>query len=115
MKKGICTLVFFLMSQTSQAGNIWCSGTISNLYIDSGKNVIIKGSWRNEYTRICKTDGSFGADTVTCSLWTSLATTSMIHNKSVRLMYNDQNGTVSCDNMPSYSYAPPPSYVMLVK
>lgn len=104
-----------LISETAFASGIWCTGKVTNAYIDSDKNVILKGSWRNEYTRICSTDGSNGVDTITCSLWFSIITTSMVHDKEVILMYSDQNSTLNCSNIPTYSSSPRPDYVMLTK
>lgn len=111
------TVIAFTLcfTQFVSAANMWCTGTISNIYVDSSKNVMIRGDWRNDYTRICRTDGSAGVDTVTCSLWVSLATTSMTNNKSVKLMYDDQGGAMSCNTIPTYSNAPNPAYLMLIR
>ena len=115
MRKYLAMAFVAFTSLNVSAGNIWCTGKISNIYIDASKNVLIKGSWRNQYTRICKTDGSTSIDTVTCSLWVSLATTSMTHDKDVTLMYSDKDGAYTCANLPEYIYAPTPAYLMLVK
>lgn len=114
------TLVFALycfvsIFQCAVAGNIWCTGTVSNVYIAADKSVVIKGSWRNDYTRICSTDGSTGVDTVTCSLWFSIVSASMTNDKQVILMYSDRDGQYQCDNLPKYYTAPNPAYVMLVR
>ncbi len=110
----IC-LVFILSVSDVSAANIWCRGTVTNAYIDAGNNLIVLGTWRNGYTRLCKTDGSAGINSVTCSLWFSIVTTSMVHEKEVLLMYSDNNGTMTCGSIPTYSSAPNPAYVMLVK
>ncbi len=114
-KKYFLLIGLIFISTASNAANIWCSGTISNAYVDSGNNLMIKGSWRNDYTRICKTDGSGEINTITCSLWFSIATSSMTNDKGVTLMYSDQGGTIDCTNIPSYSAAPIPKYLMLVR
>lgn len=64
-----------LFSGTANANTFWCSGKVTNAYVVSNRYLILKGSWRNDYTRICSTDGSNGVDTVTCSLWLSIITT----------------------------------------
>ena len=109
----LCSLLSLF--QCAVAGNIWCTGTVSNVYIAADKSVVIKGSWRNDYTRICSTDGSTGVDTVTCSLWYSIVSASIVNDKQVILMYSDQNGQYQCDNLPNYYTAPNPYYVMLVR
>ncbi len=114
MKKILIFGVIFMISSVVSAGSIWCTGTISNLYIDSGKNVYIRGGWRNDYTEICKTDGSRGGiDVVTCSLWFSLASSAMTNDLRVTLQYDDQGGNLSCENIPTYHNAPTPKYLML--
>ena len=115
MKLLSSAFLLILITPVSFGANIWCEGLISDMYIDSSNNLIIKGDWRNEYTRICKTDGSGGIQTVTCSLWFSMAASSITNNKSVSLLYDDQGGTMSCGNIPSYSNAPNPYYVRLIK
>ena len=114
MNRYFLALLIFLSTPTI-AGSIWCKGQVSNMYVDSADNLIIKGSWRNEYTRICKTDGSSGVNTVTCSLWFSIVTTAITSAKDVQLMYNDQGGSMTCATIPYYSNAPTPAYLMLVK
>jgi hypothetical protein len=109
----LCSLLSIF--QFAVAGNIWCTGTVSNVYIAADNSVVIKGSWRNDYTRICSTDGSTGVDTVTCSLWFSIVSSSMTNDKQVILMYSDQNGQYQCNNLPTYYQIHNPSYVMLVR
>jgi hypothetical protein len=111
----ILTFVLLLLSTNGFAANMWCSGFVSNVYIAADKSVIIKASWNDNYTRICSTDGSTGIDTVTSSLWFSTITTSMVNNKSVMLMYSDNNGQFKCNSLPSYGSTPNPIYVMLIK
>ncbi len=113
MKTLSLILLIFIFPSSSFASSIWCTGTVSNIYIDSTKNVMIRGGWRNEYTRICRTDGAGGIDTVTCSLWVSLVTTAMTNNKTVTLMYDDQNSALTCETLLSYTRSPQPYYVML--
>ncbi|MBW8184284.1 hypothetical protein [Shewanella nanhaiensis] len=106
-----CSIMSLL--QCAVAGNIWCTGTVSNVYIAADNSVVIKGSWRNDYTRICSTDGSTGIDTVTCSLWFSIISTAMTNDKQVKLMYSDRDGQFQCNNLPTYYSTHNPSYVML--
>jgi len=115
MKNLLLLFVLIMITAASDAANIWCNGTIVSAYVDSSNNLVINGSWRNDYTRICKTDGSGGIDTVTCSLWFSIAASSMNNDKNVRLMYSDNGGTMNCSNIPTYGNSPNPAYLMIVK
>jgi hypothetical protein len=113
MKNAFLLSGLILISNITNAANIWCSGTISDVYIDRNDNLVIKGSWRNANTRLCATDGSADVSTVTCSIWYSLVASSMTNNKTVTLQYSDQGGTMDCSNIPTYSDAPAPFYVNL--
>jgi hypothetical protein len=88
---------------------IWCSGKLAGVYINSTGDVIINGSWRNDWTRICNLkEDTPGA--VTCSLWASYAASAWQGNRNVRLMYS---GPASCGEIPNYNGAPVPEYLML--
>ena len=88
---------------------IWCGGKLAGVYINSTGDVIINGSWRNDWTRICNLkEDAPGA--VTCSLWASYAATAWQGNRNVRLMYS---GPASCAAIPTYNGAPVPGYLML--
>lgn len=47
---------FLLIVGAENANNFWCCEKVTNVYIDNNKNVNLKGSWRNDYMRICSTD-----------------------------------------------------------
>lgn len=114
--KILSTFILTLISQIAAAQNLWCAGTITGVYINSNKEVIVNGSWRSEWTRICRTDGSIGdIDTVTCSLWTSLITSAINNNKKMTFHYNELPEGTICDTLPTYGDAPTPSYVMILK
>ncbi|RZM84080.1 hypothetical protein C3B51_05370 [Pseudoalteromonas rubra] len=115
MKSMILWLLVAFASANVMAKNIWCNGKVTNIYIDASNNVIINGTWRNHYTRICNTEDSSEVSIVTCSLWVSLATTSLTDDLQVTLMYDDQGGTMTCANIPTYTGAPRPQYLMLLK
>jgi len=106
-------LVLILFTSTSQSANIWCVGSITNFYITAGGSVQIRGSWRNEYTEVCNFNEDSYITPVVCSLWVSIINSSVANNKSVRLMYDDNNGAINCESIPTYSKAPIPQYVML--
>lgn len=109
----IITLVIISCDVFSK--NIWCSGKVSRIYIDRMNSVIIYSSWRNEWTRMCSTDGADGASVVTCSHWVSFLTNSINEDKSVTVMYSNLNDSAECDNLETYANAPAPSYIMYNK
>ena len=116
MKALTSLILLFLLSLTSNATNLWCQGSINGIYIDSAKDVIVNGSWRDNWARVCRTDGSIGnIDTVTCSLWTSLITNAINNDKSVIFHYTGLNSGTTCDQLLTYRDAPIPTYIMLKK
>lgn len=113
MKKFITLIVFLSCSNMGYSANMWCVGSITNYYITSGGSVQIWGDWRNAYTEVCNVNDDPDVSNVTCSLWVSILNTSVINNKSVKLMYDNNNGAMNCENIPAYSNAPTPHYIML--
>jgi len=111
MLKNILLGFFLLVSLPAFAGNIWCAGKITGVYVGANGDVIINGDWRNGWTRVCNVKTG-SVDTVTCSLWSSYAASAVQNNLNVRLMYT---GDFQCNNIPTYASAPAPQYLMLEK
>ena len=88
------------------AWGVLCSGEVMNSYISVGGNLIIKPSWRNDYTKLCNVND----EPIVCSLWSGYVTTSMNDNTSLIVSYSNE---ASCSNLSTYSSAPTPDYVML--
>ena len=104
----ILFFVTFLMSMPSMARNMWCGGTLEGVYIEAAGNLMIRGTWRNDWTKICNVN----SDPVTCSLWASYAANALQNQNSVTLMYS---GDFKCDTIDIYADAPTPLYFMLNK
>ena len=103
-------LLTMLFSAHSSAA-IWCSGKLVGVYITSTGDVIINGSWRNEWTRICNLNEG-ATTTVVCSMWASYAASARQNDLNVTLMYD--TGPASCNEIPSYQGAPTPIYFMIL-
>lgn len=100
-----------VLCAASASAAIWCSGKLAGVFINSTGDVVIKGSWRNEWTRICNlNEGPTTA--VTCSLWASYAASAQQNNLSVTLRYD--TGAATCSEIPSYNGAPTPVYFMML-
>jgi hypothetical protein len=105
-------LILIALSAPGLAGQ-WCSGTISTVYLSSDGSVIIYGSWRNDYTKICNDQGTFGGiDGVTCLAWYATAVKAQGAQTKVTVYY-DNDGGYTCANMPTYSSALVPFYFMV--
>lgn len=98
------------ISFATSAQSYWCIGKINGVYITRSGNVVINGSWRNDWTEICNLNNGV-VNTVVCSLWASYAATANQNNLNVQLMYS--TGTADCSNIPTYGNAPVPQYFRL--
>lgn len=108
----VCTGVM-CSGLTNATANYWCSGQLNGVYITKDGDVIINGTYRNDWTRVCNLNNpEVGVTTVVCSLWASYAATALKDKLHVRLMYTAVNFD-GCSNIPTYSDSPIPSYLML--
>jgi hypothetical protein len=88
----------------------WCAGTVSNLYVVSDATVLMIGSWRGDFTRVCNLDQPLnGISALTCASWTALLSKAVSRGSTVTVYYAD---APACNLLPSYYNAPVPGYVM---
>ena len=80
MEKMLFAMVaVLLVSMNAQAANLWCTGTVPNIYIDNGGSVTFKSTWRNDYTVACNINVSYGGGSVeTCRGWLSMLMTANV-------------------------------------
>jgi hypothetical protein len=98
------------LTGVANAAPIYCSGTITNLYVDSAGNLILAGTWRNDYTMICQLHQTWnGIKPETCTFWYALLAASKTHTKNVLISYDT---TYTCATLPTYEGTPAPTYVM---
>lgn len=85
-----------------------CSGTVIRALLYSDGSVNILSSWRNDYTYICNTNGTFGGVAPEiCLAWYATALKAIASNKQVNIYYQ---ATHACATLPIYSSAPVPTY-----
>jgi hypothetical protein len=97
------------MSPASAAPQ-WCSATVSNLYVMSDGTVLMIGSWRGDYTRVCNLDQpQGGVSALTCATWMALLSKAVTRTSAVTVYYAD---APACNQIPIYYGAPIASYVM---
>ena len=108
--KFLSFVIIMLVSAFASAD--YCSGKVLGVYISHDADVIIKGSWRGDWTRICNLKSSSSVDVVTCSLWASYAANALQNKTDVTLLYND-GGATACATLPTYQSTPTPYYFML--
>lgn len=117
MKKLISfVFVSWALLMSSQAwATAYCQGYITNTLTESDGDVLIRSSWRDDWATICNLDQTRqGISPSTCFGWFSSVSSSITENKQVVLSYSGLDQS-ACATMPTYSNAPVPAYVMLVK
>ena len=86
---------------------ISCSGTLSGVLMYANGNVMIQGTWRNDWTTICNTQTDWGGiDTSACVAWYGAAVKTSQSHITVGIYYNGDAYT--CANLPTYGSTPPP-------
>lgn len=110
------TLALSLLAGPSLAANQWCTGTINELWVDSGGNVFVNPSWRADHLRVCNINDALASaggplvSTTTCLSWLSLLRAANVGAKSMTVFYVD---APACNAIGTYFSAPTPGYVML--
>lgn len=101
-----------LSAAPAHAANQWCSGTLSNLYIDAAGTVLVAPSWRGDYVQVCNINqaNAAGITPTTCVAWVSLMRSAVSRSAQTIVYYSD---APACNAMPTYGAAPSPSYLML--
>lgn len=94
------------------SASVWCTGTLSAVYLAADGSLVIQGSWRNDYTEICNDQGTFGGiDQVTCTAWYAAAVKAEAAQSKVTVFYGNDGG-YTCSNLPTYANAIVPYYFM---
>lgn len=106
-------LIFVMFFSMDTFADLYCGGKVLGVYVSATSDVIIKGDWKNDWTRICNLKSDPTVDVVTCSLWASYAASALQNNISVLLLY--PTGVSQCTSIPTYNAAPTPYYFMLTK
>jgi len=98
----------------AQSNTIWCSGTVKNLWVDSGGLAYIQTSWRNDYVRVCNVQESVGAvSATTCITWIALLKSALQRGANTTMYYHGAGVPATCGQMATYANSPLPYYVML--
>ena len=92
-----------------QAADRWCAGNLKEALVYADGNLMVFGTWRNDWSVLCNTKGSlYGVDTVTCSLWASYAVKAVESQLPVVIAYKDV--AQECSALPTYGNSPAPTY-----
>ena len=112
--KAICTaLVTAAMLGVSQpaAAAVSCQGTITGKSVIYDGSVLIRGSWRGDYTQICNIKAEWnGVTPDVCATWVAMADAALSMGKSLYLWYPDND---ACGTLPVWSASPRPYQVIM--
>jgi len=88
-----------------------CNGAILSAHVSSDGSVLIRGSWRSDYTQICNISSIWkGIPLEVCALWAAKADAAIATGHSVTIYYS---ADFACTAIPSYGTSPAPTYLML--
>lgn len=108
MKK-ILLLTAILFS-TSSIANIGCVGTVKDILQYAGGDINVLTSYRGDYTVMCNIEKHWnGVSPEACQGMLSILLTAQSTGKKIMTRYNGDQ--YSCQNLPTYSATPGPSYV----
>lgn len=111
IQKHILALVLLLCSTVTMAAAQWCSGKLTDLWMDKNGVAFVFTSWRNQYVQVCNINQTVdGVTPANCATWISLIRNAVTNNADTIIYYAD---APSCASVPIYGAAPIPYYVML--
>jgi hypothetical protein len=109
----IVSIIAAATALPAKADQLWCQGTIQSVLMYSDGRVMIVGSWRQDYTQVCTTQGSWGGiSTETCLSWYGAAIKARADHSNVTVNYGNAQG-FTCSNVPTYGSSLVPGYLML--
>ena len=101
-----------LICQPISATELWCSGTVGNLFVDSSGNVLVLPTWRGDFIQVCNVNNPWnGVSVQTCFSWFSILKGANGKPTLTTTYYN--GATATCNVLLTYGASPAPAYVML--
>ena len=101
-----------LMSNAYASDELWCTGKISQLWINAQGALYINSSWRQFHTQICNVRETWkGITPEVCKSWSSMLHAAKISQEVITAAYFDTD-VESCSALPTYKNAPRPTYIM---
>lgn len=91
-----------------------CVGTVTNIYTHAAGSVVIRSSWRNDWTQVCNVNEEWkGVPSQSCWAWFALLSAAVTDSKSVAVNYPNLQ-PAECATMPTYASSPAPDFVRLI-
>jgi len=110
MSAGILAVALTALPQLAGAA-ISCMGSVDEVLLYADGTLNVRGNWRNDYTFLCNTNGTWGnVPAEVCLGWYGLLAKAAADNKTVLMWYET---TATCATVPTYGSSPVPIYVGL--
>jgi len=108
---GIAVFVGILaMSSVSHASQ-WCKGQVTSVLTDSGGNVMVFTTFRQDWLQVCNITVLWkGVTTDVCKSWLGTLTALRLAQEPAVLFYTEDT---ACSAIASYGNAPAPNYVAI--
>ena len=115
MIKLMFSIILLFTTSIANAGLLFCEGKVDAMYVSANGDLVILGTWRNDYTAVCSIgyDRS-GVSSEVCKGWMSIAQVAKVTGENVLVRYSDSVAS-SCATLDRYESAPAPQYMMLPK
>lgn len=98
----------------ASATQLYCVGSVSQLYSQAGGLVSFKAGYRGDYVAICNLQATWnGIAPDQCKSWYAMLLAAQLTDSPVTVHYQNNEGYASCAMIPAYSSAPAPGYVLL--
>ena len=108
---GSCAAALFCV-QPASATNLWCTGVVKGMYVDSSQAVFALGEWNTNWSMVCSLSTTWkGISPDLCKTWFAMLQ-GAYHAQSRTTVNYWGSAYATCAEIPSYGSAPAPSYVM---
>ncbi len=107
-------LVVTTSFQAHAAGDLWCRGNFTQVYVDKDGNVIVYATFRGDYIMLCNLNSAWKSiSTSACAGMFTTALTVYKTNSTAQIVYLAPTViNKTCATIPTYNSAPSPLYVM---
>ncbi|WP_137938154.1 hypothetical protein [Chitinivorax sp. B] len=111
-------LATLYLSAPATAEPIFCTGKITQQYMNESGEFFIRPDWRNDWIQICNLNTEWrGISPQVCASFFAAAKTAVISKVRTTVAYWDRPGApapTACNIIPTYQQAPTPGYLMLI-
>lgn len=107
----LLSIFLLLILSLNSYGFVNCFGKINNVYVAKNGDLTLHTTWKNGYAAICNVSSARdGVSPEVCKSWLSIALSAQVSNSTTVAQYG---ALTNCSEVPDYSAAPGPNYLMI--